>query len=46
MTSIGYVVKLGILIAALVVTGCVSDGPKSANTENPDAASQRHIRWQ
>ena len=44
MRSIGYVVKLGVLIAALAVTGCVSDGPKSANSENPDAASQRHIR--
>ena len=43
----GYVVKLvklGFLVAALSVTGCVSDGPKSANSENPKAASQQHIK--
>jgi type IV pilus assembly protein PilF len=44
----GYVVKLiklGFLVAALITaTGCVSDGPKSANAENPDAASQQHIK--
>ena len=43
----GYVVKLiklGFLVAAFAVTGCVSDGPKSANSENPEAASQQHIK--
>ena len=43
----GYVVtliKLGFLVAALSITGCVSDAPKSANSENPAAASQQHIK--
>ena len=42
---VGTLVKLVFLVAALItVTGCVSDGPKSANAENPDAASQQHIK--
>jgi len=43
----GYVVtliKLGFLVAALSITGCVSNAPKSANSENPAAASQQHIK--
>jgi type IV pilus assembly protein PilF len=42
--TIGYVIKLGLIAAALMVASCVSDGPKSANSENPEAASQQHIK--
>ena len=47
-SATGYVVKrvkLGFLLAILsIATGCVSEGRKSSNAENPDAASQQHIK--
>lgn len=41
---ISTLLKVGFLVAALAVNGCVSTGSKSSSSANPDAANQQHIK--